>query len=119
MEGGNQSQITRHGGFRVNAKLRKKLRARKQRVDNRMDKANWSGQTPMISTPKIRYEMAEKQQAISAGGVGTMMQLIQRLDLRTQINQAIPLLKFHMPYDEADHVFNMAAFHAANAAAKN
>lgn len=62
----------------------------------------------MIRTPEIKYEMTERQQAISAGGIGTMMQLIQRLDLRTEINQAIPLLKFHMPYDEADHVFNIA-----------
>ena len=36
------------------------------------------------------------------------MQLIQQLDLRKQINQAIPLLKLHLPYDEADHVFNIA-----------
>lgn len=62
----------------------------------------------MIRTPEIKYEMAERQQAISAGGVGTMMQLIQRLDLRREINQAISLLKHHMPYDEADHVFNIA-----------
>lgn len=62
----------------------------------------------MIRPFQIQYELAERQQAISAGGIGAMMQLIQRLDLRTEVNTAIPLLKIHMPYDEADHVFNIA-----------
>lgn len=62
----------------------------------------------MIDTPAIKYELSDKQQAISAGGLGTIMQLIGQLDLRKTINEAIPLLKIHLPYDEADHVFNMA-----------
>jgi len=62
----------------------------------------------MIRTPAIKYELAEKQQAVSAGGIGSIMQLIQQLDLRKNINQSIPLFKIHLPYDEADHVFNIA-----------
>ena len=92
----------------MNAKIRRQLKARKRRVDARIDKVNWSGTSPMIGTPAIQYELAEKQQAISAGGIGAIMQLIGQLDLRKQINQAIPLLKLHLPYDEADHVFNIA-----------
>jgi hypothetical protein len=92
----------------VNAKIRRQLKARKRRIDARIDKANWSGSSPMIGTPAIKYELAERQQAISAGGIGSIMQLVQRLGLRKQINQAIPLLKLHLPYDEADHVFNIA-----------
>lgn len=92
----------------MNAKLRRQLRKRKLRCQRRVDKKNWSGSSPMIKTPAIRYELAEKQQAIAAGGIGMMMQLIQTLDLRKQINRAIPLLKLHLPYDEADHVFNIA-----------
>lgn len=62
----------------------------------------------MIVTPQIKYEMADKQQAISAGGIGTILQLLQQLELRKDINDAIPLFKVHLPYDEADHVFNIA-----------
>jgi hypothetical protein len=62
----------------------------------------------MLRTPQIKYELAEKQQAISAGGIGAVMQLVQHLDLRSTINQSVPLLKLHMPYDEADHVLNIA-----------
>jgi len=66
------------------------------------------GASPMIAAKTIQYELAEKQQAVSAGGIGAIMRLIGRLYLREQINQAIPLLKLHLPYDEADHVFNIA-----------
>jgi hypothetical protein len=92
----------------VNAKIRRQLKSRKRRVDARIDKANWSGRTPMLQTPAIKYELSDKQQAISAGGIGTIMQLIEQLDLRKAVNDAIPLLKVHLPYDEADHVFNIA-----------
>jgi len=92
----------------VNAKIRRQLKARKRRVESRIDKANWSGKSPMIAAPAIQYELAEKQQAISAGGVGAIMQLIGRLDLRKTINEAIPLFKLHLPYDEADHVLAIA-----------
>jgi hypothetical protein len=92
----------------VNAKIRRQLKSRKRRVEARIDKANWSGMSPMIGTPSIKYELAERQQAISAGGIGSIMQLIERLELRKHINEAIPLLKLHLPYDEADHVLNIA-----------
>ncbi|GAA4468087.1 hypothetical protein GCM10023156_58820 [Novipirellula rosea] len=62
----------------------------------------------MITPPNIQYELADKQQAIAAGGIGTILQLSKQLDLRNEINQAIPLFKLHLPYDEADHVMNIA-----------
>lgn len=62
----------------------------------------------MIRPPAISYELAERHQAISAGGIGTMLQLTKTLNLRSEINAAIPLFKLHLPYDEADHVLNIA-----------
>ena len=62
----------------------------------------------MLHTPAVKYELSDKQQAVSAGGIGVIMQLIKQLDLRKAINRAIPLLKVHLPYDEADHVLNIA-----------
>jgi hypothetical protein len=92
----------------VNAKLRRKVQLRKRKLQQRIDKSNWSGQSPMIRPPQIQYQLADKQQAIAAGGVGTMLQLAKQLDLRAEINQAISLFKLHLPYDEADHVINIA-----------
>jgi len=62
----------------------------------------------MIRPDAIQYELADKQQAISAGGIGTLLQLTKTLDLRKEINAAIPLFKLHLPYDETDHVLNIA-----------
>jgi hypothetical protein len=62
----------------------------------------------MIRPSATKYELAEKQQAISCGGIGIIMQLIKQLDLRKHINRAAPVFKLHAPYDEADHVFNIA-----------
>ena len=74
----------------------------------RIDKGNWSGASPMIRPESVKYELADKQQAIAAGGIGTLLELTKRLDLRKEINRAIALFKLHLPYDEADHVFNIA-----------
>ena len=92
----------------MNAKLRQQLRQRKRKMQRRIDKANWSGRSPMIQPSAIKYELADKQQAISAGGIGTLMQLTKTLGVRQEINAAVPLFKLYLPYDETDQVLNMA-----------
>ncbi len=62
----------------------------------------------MIRPESVNYELADKQQAIAAGGIGMLLELSKRLGLREEINQAIPRFKLHLPYDEADHVLNIA-----------
>jgi hypothetical protein len=74
----------------------------------RIDKNKRSGKTPMIRPANVRYELADKQQAIAAGGIGVLLQLIKLLGLRQAINRALRLFKLHLPYDEADHIFNIA-----------
>lgn len=73
-----------------------------------MDQSQGCGRSPMIHTPQIEYQLAQRQQGIAAGGIGVILELIQKLGLREEINQAISLLKLHLPYDEADHVLNIA-----------
>ena len=92
----------------MSAKLRRKAKARKRKMLRRIDKNNWSGASPMIRPQAIKYEIADKQKAIAAGGIGTLLELTKQLDLRKEINRAIPLFKLHLPYDEADHVLNIA-----------
>jgi len=62
----------------------------------------------MIQTPRVEFELAGREQAIAAGGLGAIMELIRRLDMRREINQGVSLFKLHLPYDEADHVLNIA-----------
>lgn len=92
----------------MNAKIRKKAQQRKQRMLQRIDKSNGAGSSPAIKLTSVKYEIADKQQAIAAGGIGTMLTVAKQLDLRKEINKAIPLFKLHLPYDESDHVLNIA-----------
>jgi hypothetical protein len=62
----------------------------------------------MIRPLRVRYELAEKSHAVSCGGIGMIMQLINQVGLRSQINRHAPVFKVYSPYDEADHVFNIA-----------
>jgi hypothetical protein len=62
----------------------------------------------MIKPPKATYQLAEKQQAVSCGGMGMIMELVKQVGLRQQINRAVPIFKVYAPYDETDHVLNIA-----------
>lgn len=92
----------------MNSKLRRKLRARKRRLMRRIDKNFGQFQSPMIKPPKATYQLAEKQQAVSCGGIGMIMELVKQVELRKQINRAVPIFKVYAPYDETDHVLNIA-----------
>jgi hypothetical protein len=62
----------------------------------------------MLKASNIHYEMAERVQAFSCGGIGAMHLMVQRLGLIEDINQHLKLLKVHLPYHESDHVLNLA-----------
>lgn len=92
----------------MNVKIRRQLAARKRRIEKRLDKTNFGDECPVISATNIHYEIAEKTQAISAGGIGMIQLLAKRLGLDEAINRQVPLLKLYMPYTESDHVLNIA-----------
>lgn len=56
----------------------------------------------------IRYEMAERAQAIDCGGLGAFHTLARRIGLVDEIDRRIKLLKRHLPYHESDHILNLA-----------
>lgn len=92
----------------MNARIRKKLAARKRRIEKRLDKTKFGSECPVISASNIHYELADRTQAISAGGIGAIHQMVKALELDQAINQHIDRLKIYMPYTESDHVLNMA-----------
>jgi len=63
---------------------------------------------PEFTTETVCYEMAERMQAISAGGLGAIHQLVNRVGLREAIDENLSLLKIHRPYRESEHVLNIA-----------
>jgi Transposase DDE domain group 1 len=85
-----------------------KLAARKRRIERRLDKTDVRCDGPMMSASNIHYEVADRIQATSAGGIGMIHQLVKRLGLDREINERLNLLKIYMPYCESDHVLNIA-----------
>ena len=62
----------------------------------------------MFKASNIHYEMAERVQAVSCGGIGAIHLMVQRLGLVEEIDRNLKLLKVHLPYHESDHVLNIA-----------
>jgi len=92
----------------VKQNIQQKLSRRERRIKQRIDKANWSGQSPMIDPPSIQYELADRVQAMTPGGLGVVQQMVKQLDLARSINRRCPIFKLQLPYSEADHVLNIA-----------
>jgi hypothetical protein len=63
---------------------------------------------PMLTTGKINYEVGDRVEATAYGGIAAIHQMAVALGLPEAINDALSLLKVHMPYHESDHVLNMA-----------
>lgn len=62
----------------------------------------------MMRPGNIRYELVERTQGMSYGGLGSMRLLVQELGLAEAIDRRLHLLKIHLPYHESDHVLNLA-----------
>src|SRR5438132_5686486 len=96
-------------GFRVNAKVRKRLARRKRRIQKRLDKADLRGcSQPMITASNIRYEIGARGRGIGYGGIGAMHLLVRKLGLAEAIDRRLHLVLIHLPYHESDHVLNLA-----------
>ena len=62
----------------------------------------------MMSATNIHYEQAKRARGLSAGGIGAILLLAQKIELDKEIDRTLHLLKRHLPYHESDHVLNIA-----------
>src|SRR5258706_9976286 len=62
----------------------------------------------MFTARNIHYELSSRDRGITAGGIGAMQQMAQKLGLAKAIDDRLQLLKVHLPYSESDHVLNLA-----------
>ncbi|MGC9261893.1 MAG: IS1380 family transposase, partial [Phycisphaerae bacterium] len=70
-----------------------------------MARRRWADQPrPMLQARKFRYELADRDRAISCGGIGARHLLAQQVGLPQAIDRNIRMLKRHVPYFESDHV---------------
>lgn len=92
-----------------NKVYRENIRNRKRRIERRLKREQYEDQPkPVMTASNIHYEMGEKTQGISYGGIGAIHQMLGRLGFMDEVNRRLPLLKVHVPYYESDHVLNIA-----------
>lgn len=63
---------------------------------------------PELRGSGIVYEMAQRTRAIPCGGVGAIMRLVDSVGLPAAINERARVLKMARPYQDSDHVLNIA-----------
>ena len=92
----------------MNAKVRQQLKKRKRKLFRRTSVEHGKWQSPMIRPITTKVELAEKQQAVNCGGLAAIVEMIKTLGLRKELNRDANVLKLHLPYDETDHILNIA-----------
>jgi hypothetical protein len=95
-------------GFRVSPKLHQHDAKRKRQIESRLDKTKFEDSSPVLSGSNIHYEVSERSQAITAGGIGMIHTMVGRLGLAETIDRHLGLFKIYLPYSESDHVLNIA-----------
>ena len=90
-------------------KIAQKLRQRKRKIQNRLDKRSLPAHLgPMLNPGNIHYEISDRNRGILYGGMGAVQMLVNQLGLDEAINSRLHLFKLHNPYFESDHVLNIA-----------
>ena len=90
-------------------KRNQKIQRRKERIERRLNNKKISNSSkPMLSANNIHLQVADKTKAIGAGGIGAIHKMVCSTGLIEKINEAIRLLKIHLPYHESDHILNIA-----------
>jgi hypothetical protein len=81
----------------------------KSRITRRLDKRHDTMTfEPEFKAGNIHYEPSSKVGAIACGGIGAIHLLAKRIGLVQAIDQRLHLLKIHFPYQDSDHVLNIA-----------
>jgi len=93
----------------VNAQDARKLRQRKRRIRRRLKRRrDRATEKPVFQSTNPRYEMSGRLRCAPAGGIGAIHAMAKRIGLVDGIDEALELLKIHLPYHESDHVLNLA-----------
>jgi len=89
--------------------IREMIESRKKSIQERLGRDRMTlGVRPAMTASNIKYELAEKTQAITHGGIGLIHKLARESGLIDAINRHVQLLKLNLPYFESDHVLNIA-----------
>jgi len=85
------------------------LEKRKAEITDRLANDCHEGRpAPMFSASRPHYEVSQRIRATGVGGIGAIHQMVRRVKLDRRIDEAVVVLKRHLPYHESDHVLNIA-----------
>jgi hypothetical protein len=62
----------------------------------------------MFAARNIEYDLSDRTRAIACGGIGAVHLLARKVGLIDALDNAVRVLKVHLPYHESDHVLNIA-----------
>jgi len=82
LKGFCENPKTKGGRFQIKKKIQQKIASRKNEIERRLYEANrpnFGG--PTLSATNIDYEIAERTQAISHGGIGAIHIMVNKLGL--------------------------------------
>lgn len=89
--------------------IARELGKRKRRIQRRLRDREMAPQVkPAFAASNIEYDVAGRSKGLAAGGIGAMHLMVRRLGLVEAIDQRVSVLKLHRPYQESDHVLNIA-----------
>ena len=91
----------------MNTKIHEIIEKRKEQIDFRTDRTQANFGSPQLTQAPVVYEIAEKTRAVAHGGLALIHQIALRTGLYDALN-SVPVLKVHLPYNEADHLLNIA-----------
>ena len=92
----------------MKARIKKRLRNCKRRIQYRLRKKQWDEQRrPMFQPPNSHYDIGPKARGLNGAGLAAFHLLEKRLQLAGAINARVHLLKRHVPYFESDHILNL------------
>lgn len=88
----------------------RELAKRKRRIVRKLKNARQREDAghPDLTKSSPTYEVAERIQATSHGGLGAVHALVVATGLIERIDARLDVLKVHRPYHESDHVLNIA-----------
>ncbi len=87
---------------------RNKLKKREAEILERLANEHAVRLVPMLSASNVTYDVSDRVEATSWGGVAAMHQLARTVGLVKALDENVHVLKVHKPYHESDHVLNIA-----------
>ena len=98
----------------MNRRLRRWHRRKQQKIEARLAshrggcEPRGDGARPEFRCGRVRYDCADRVQAIPYGGIGVMHDLAHEVGLVRALDEGVQVLKLHRPYFESDHILNLA-----------